>query len=191
MTSLYLVRHGRPSIDATRPANEWPLAYPWDPALVQLREAGVLPITARWVSSPEPKAHATATVLRGRSVETCAELVEQKRGTQWFDDPAELAATVCRAVMRPAQSADTGWEPAAVTARRVVGAVHALTSQTAGDLVLVGHGTAWTLVVAQLTSSDPDLAAWRAMRMPDVCHLDVSRAAARVRRPWGFVGGGT
>lgn len=40
------------------------------------------------------------------------------------------------------------------------------------DLVLVGHGTAWTLLLAELTGSAPDLDAWAALRMPDVWEVD-------------------
>jgi len=37
-----------------------------------------------------------------------------------------------------------------------------------GDVVLVGHGTAWTLLVAELTGEPPDLERWRSLGMPDV-----------------------
>jgi hypothetical protein len=33
---------------------------------------------------------------------------------------------------------------------------------------LVGHGTAWTLLVAALTGEPPDLARWESLAMPDV-----------------------
>jgi broad specificity phosphatase PhoE len=36
------------------------------------------------------------------------------------------------------------------------------------DVALAGHGTAWTLLVAELTGAAPDLEAWAALRMPDV-----------------------
>ena len=36
------------------------------------------------------------------------------------------------------------------------------------EVVLVGHGTAWTLAVAALTGAAPDLERWRTMAMPDV-----------------------
>jgi hypothetical protein len=36
------------------------------------------------------------------------------------------------------------------------------------DVVLVGHGTAWTLVVADLTGQPPDLARWATLAMPDL-----------------------
>lgn len=186
VASLYLARHGRPRIDPTRPASEWPLADPSDPGTTQLRDAHVLPIGARWVSSPEPKAHGTATVLRGTGVDVCVDLVEQKRGARRLDDQARFEDTMRRAVSSPAVPAEAGWEPVTVTAMRVVGAVRALMKTTAGDLVLVGHGTAWTPLVAELTSAVPDLAAWRSMRLPDACVLDVSQPTAKDEAPLGF-----
>ena len=36
------------------------------------------------------------------------------------------------------------------------------------DVVLVGHGTALTLLVSELTGREPDLEAWAALEMPDV-----------------------
>jgi hypothetical protein len=35
-------------------------------------------------------------------------------------------------------------------------------------VVLVGHGTAWTLLASELTGRPPDLARWAALRLPDV-----------------------
>jgi broad specificity phosphatase PhoE len=36
------------------------------------------------------------------------------------------------------------------------------------DVVLVGHGTAWTVLVAELTGRPPDLARWESLAMPDL-----------------------
>ena len=36
------------------------------------------------------------------------------------------------------------------------------------DVVLVGHGTAWTLLEAELTGQEPDPERWRSLGMPDV-----------------------
>ena len=41
------------------------------------------------------------------------------------------------------------------------------------SLVLVGHGTAWTLALAALTGAEPDLDRWAALRMPDVWTVEV------------------
>jgi len=188
VTSLWLVRHGRPQVDSAVPAADWPLADPADPAVMALGEADVLPRHARWVSSPEPKATATATVLRGAPVEVCRDLAEQRRGVTWFDDPAYFADAVRRAITRPEQAAVPGWEPAAEARRRVTAAVRRLLAGTFSDLVLVGHGTAWTLLVAELTEAEPDLTAWEAMAMPALCALDMSSTPARVAKPWRSVG---
>ena len=37
--------------------------------------------------------------------------------------------------------------------------------------MLVGHGTAWTLLVAGLTGSEPDLVRWESLGMPDVIEV--------------------
>lgn len=42
----------------------------------------------------------------------------------------------------------------------------------ADDVVLVGHGTAWTLLVSHLTGRPPDLDRWESMEMPDVLTVD-------------------
>jgi broad specificity phosphatase PhoE len=41
----------------------------------------------------------------------------------------------------------------------------------ATDVVLVGHGTAWTLLVADLTGRDPDLTRWASLGMPDLIEV--------------------
>mgnify|MGYP003852005189 CR=1 FL=1 len=85
--------------------------------------------------------------------------------------------TIVRAFDRPDTSAQEGWEPMDATRRRVVDEVRPLlTTCVDGDVVLVGHGTAWTLLVAELTGSAPDLDRWRALAMPDVITLDMTPA---------------
>lgn len=187
MSLLWLVRHGRPRIDPTHPAADWPLADSADPHLLALRDSAALPTHARWFTSPEPKAYVTAVVLRGAPVEVCDDLAEQRRGSGWWSDPADFAAVVHRAVEHPDVPAAAGWETSSATRGRVSHAVRALL-RNPGDLVLVGHGTAWTLLVAELCGGEPDLTAWEAMQMPDVCGLDVATGPATALAPWGSVG---
>lgn len=40
-------------------------------------------------------------------------------------------------------------------------------------MVLVGHGTAWTVVVADLTGLPPDLDRWSQLAMPDLITVEV------------------
>jgi broad specificity phosphatase PhoE len=167
---LYLVRHGRPVVDEGLLASAWEL----DPAgfddIWALRESGRLPRRARWFTSPEAKAIATAQLLTDDDVAIVDGLREQVRETSdWLDD---VETTVRRAFAEPGVPAHDGWEPLAVTRDRVVTVVRGLVDEHPGeDLVLVGHGTAWTLLAAELTGSEPDLDRWAALRMPDVIEV--------------------
>lgn len=178
--ALFLVRHGRPAIDRTRPASEWEL----DPASFDevwaLRDR--LPAGAAWYSSPEPKARQTAGLLTDGEVGVVDGLREHVRPAGWLDD---FDAVVRRAFEEPSLPAYDGWEPLAACRDRVTTAAHGILSAHEGDdVVLVGHGTAWTVLVAELTGSAPDLARWRALAMPDVIVVDAAPglpAAERLR----------
>ena len=162
---LYLVRHGRVLIDRARPAHQWALdpAHADDVRALRPR----LPEHAAWFSSPEPKALATARLLTDEPIEVVGELREHERNnTEWVDD---FHAVVRRAFEHPEVSAYAGWEPLAETRRRVATAVEGILDQHPDhDVVLVGHGTAWTLVRAELTGEPPDLDWWMGLSLPDV-----------------------
>ena len=68
------------------------------------------------------------------------------------------------------------WEPIAQTRSRVVAAARRILEEYPGrDVVLVGHGTAWTLLAASLTGTKPDLARWQALTMPDVITVEAGK----------------
>ncbi|HET7430402.1 MAG TPA: histidine phosphatase family protein [Nocardioides sp.] len=165
---LYLVRHGRPAIDRSRPAHEWPLdpAYAGDVRALRPR----LPQHAAWYSSPEPKAIGTARLLTDEAVEVVDDLREHQRvSTDWMDD---FESVVRRAFARPDVAAYAGWEPLEETRRRVVAAVIGILDVNPGDdVVLVGHGTAWTLLTAALRDEPADLDAWARLAMPDLVEI--------------------
>ena len=54
--------------------------------------------------------------------------------------------------------------------RQVFQVLRALT-----DVVLVGHGTAWTCLVSALRGAPPDLDAWESLAMPDLIECVVPR----------------
>lgn len=182
---LHLVRHGRPLIEPGRPASGWRLADPAAPELRRLRvylEANVS--SATWHSSDEPKALATARALTDGEIEVEPALSEAMR-TDWFPDQKDFAAAVSRAFAAPGRAARPGWESFDQTRERVAGAVARIVERSATDVVLVGHGTAWTLVVSEITGRPPDVDAWRRLRMPDLCSLDLtSRSVARAWGTW-------
>ena len=164
--TLFLVRHGRPLVDPSRPAAEWEL----DPAgyddIWALRESGTLPSPASWFCSPEPKATQTAQLLTDADVGIVEELREHRRAAGWLPD---FEDAVRRAFEAPDAPAAAGWEPLSATRARVVPAVRRIVEVCGGeDVVLVGHGTAWTVLVAALTGSAPDLGRWESLGMPDV-----------------------
>ena len=166
MRVLHLVRHGRPLLVPGVPAAEWEL----DPAgfddVSALRASGRLPGGAAWFCSPEPKAIQTAQLLTETQVGVLPDLREQERAGEWV---ADFRGVVRRAFARPDLPAAPGWEPLAACRDRVVPAVRRVLEVHPGqDVVLVGHGTAWTLVVAALTDEPPDLDRWESLGMPDV-----------------------
>lgn len=177
---LYLVRHGRPLIDRARPAHEWPLdpAYADDVRALRPR----LPEHAAWYSSPEPKALATAQLLTDRPVEVVPDLREHERRTSdWVDD---FESVVRRAFDRPDTSAHDGWEPLADTRRRVVAATSAILDRHPDhDVVLVGHGTAWTVLRSALSGEAPDLEWWVRLAMPDLAQCSVDERSGDMLAP--------
>jgi hypothetical protein len=45
--------------------------------------------------------------------------------------------------------------------------------------VLVGHGTAWTVLAARGTGAAPDLSRWARLGMPDVIEVDLALRSTR------------
>jgi broad specificity phosphatase PhoE len=177
--ALHLVRHGAPLVDPSVPAHDWGLDPSQADRVSELATSGVLPGEARWCSSDAPKAVQTARLLAGdQKVETVPALRELMRPAGWVDD---FAVRIHRSLVRPDEPTAEGWETGDSTRERVVAAVRALVKETVGDLVLVGHGAAWTLAVAELTGVAVDLAAWERMLLPDHCSLD----DGRVLSGWG------
>ena len=169
--TLQLVRHGRPRIDPDRPAAEWGL----DPAgyddVWALRDR--LPAAAAWYSSPEPKALQTAELLTDGDIGVVDGLREQRRGG-WVEDFEEA---VRQAFAEPDAAARPGWEPLAACRDRVLGAVRPILAAHEGeDVVLVGHGTAWTVLAAALRGgAGPRLRDWETLRMPDLLVVEPPR----------------
>lgn len=162
--TLFLVRHGAPLVDRDVPAHEWPL----DPARYDdvwaLRDR--LPAGAGFYSSPEPKALQTAQLLTDGEVGVVDGLREHRRAAGWLED---FDGAVRRAFAEPDVPAAEGWEPLRTCRERVVATVRPLLAAHGDeDVVLVGHGTAWTVLAAELTGRPPDLDRWATLRMPDL-----------------------
>lgn len=164
---LFLVRHGWPLQTPGVAAEHWEL----DPAgfddVWALRDR--LPAGATWYSSPEPKAQQTAQLLTDGDVGVVDGLREHVRGSAWVED---FEATVEQAFAEPSIPAYEGWEPLEACRDRVTKTVTGILAAHAGeDVVLVGHGTAWTVLASELTGLPPDLTRWRSLGMPDVIEI--------------------
>lgn len=167
--TLFLVRHGRPLVDPATPAASWGLDPSGYDDVWALRDR--LPAGASWYSSPEPKATESAQLLTDWPVGIIDDLHELERGVGWF---ADFGAVVRRGFERPHEPAAAGWESCTDCRTRVTAAVRPVLAVHAGeDVVLVGHGTAWTLLAAELTGMAPDVERWVALRFPDVLVVDV------------------
>lgn len=170
---LHLIRHGRPVIEPESPAREWELDATGFQDIRALREASPpSALEARWFSSDEPKAMDPARLLTRMSVEMVPGLREASRGT-YLPDHSYFVDAVNWGLRHPTSAALPGWEPLEQTRRRVAGTVATITSQASGDVVLIGHATAWTLLVADLLR-EPLPPSVPAMIMPDLLIVDTS-----------------
>jgi broad specificity phosphatase PhoE len=184
MSLLHLVRHGLPDVCPPLPAHEWSLSVAARSGLIALRDSGTLPAKAGWFSSTEPKAIETARFLTHHDVATVDDLREQGRPAGWLDSERDWRLLVRVAFEHPQWPALAGWEPLDRTRRRVTSAVLRLIRGAGrSDLVAIGHGTAWTVLVSELTGCPPDLDAWEEMLMPDHCALDLD--TGNVISNWG------
>ena len=189
MRRLHLVRHGLSAVDSDLPAHHWGLDPAGFDAIEELRTSHRIPATARWFSSPEPKALGTSRRLTDSPVGVVDHLREHERGvTPWFAAATDFRAVVRRAFDDPQTPAYDGWEPLRVTRDRLVPAVRRILAHHPDDeIVLVGHGTAWTLLKAELTGEPPDLEAWAALQMPDLWVLEVPNGSLSGDRKTSYV----
>lgn len=142
----------------------------------------MLPGAGIWVSSSEPKAAATAALLADADIRLDDDLREAVRSGEYVDR-GTFERQVSRSFAAPATPAAPGWEPLRVTQSRMLRAARAAVVEAGGaDVVLVGHGTALTMLVSALTSTPPDVPAWKHMLFPDHCRLTWPD---RVEAPWG------
>lgn len=151
---LHYVTHPQVAIDPAVPVPKWGLS--------QLgRERARLAAGCRWldevglvVSSEETKAIETAEILaaaRGLTVRVRAGLHENDRSATGFLPPPEFEATADRFFAEP-ETGVRGWERAIDVADRVERALAAALAEATepGDVLLVGHGAAGTLLWCRL-----------------------------------------
>ena len=167
--ALILVRHAAPTVDPARPPATWELSASGTAAAHQLGRRLAPYAPYRVVSSPEPKARATAHCLlaaAGRGFSINDGLREHVRRDAPYLDAVTFAATIARLLTTP----DTlvyGEESGAAARARFAAAVAAELDATPADtsLVIVGHGTVISLYLAHIAGIDP-VAFWQTLGMP-------------------------
>lgn len=169
---VHLVRHGAPLVDRDRAAATWPLDLSTADDVRRLRAA--LPATARFVTSPEPKARLTAALLTDGPVEVVPDLAEQVRlHAEWIED---IDAVRRRALLEPERPAHEGWEPADRTRERMAGALdRILAAHPEDDIVVITHGTGIALMAAALTGAPVDVDLPARLALPDVVVVELRR----------------
>lgn len=169
---LQLVRHAAPRIDPGVEPSRWQLRDDAFAALDALRTSGRIRDDATWFCSDETKAITSAACLTDRPFTVVPNLREAER--RWIETTDDFSAAVERTILEPDATVGPGWETGREVQDRVATAVHQIVTSTSGDLVLVGHGTAWTLLAARLRDRVAGIDAWRSLKMPDVWTLDLS-----------------
>ena len=134
-------RHGRPASGTSTPRASTPSGRCASPGGCRRGPRGSARPSRR--PSRPPSCSPTGTSGSSRS---CAS-TSGRAG--WLDD---FADRVRAAFADPATPAAPGWEPLEATRERLLPAVRRILDVHGDDdVVLVGHGTAWTLLVAALT----------------------------------------
>jgi broad specificity phosphatase PhoE len=151
---VWFVRHAQVAVDLERPASTWQLS-PEGHASAEELAMRLAPV-ARVLSSPEPKAVATAEPLARRSgveVEVDDRLREVERAANLPD--VESHRTAVRAYLGGADV--EGWEERSRARTRFAAALDGVE-----DAAVVTHATVLSLFLGY------DFAAWEQIGLPDV-----------------------
>ncbi len=164
------MRHAMARADPDRRPAEWELGPESLAAAADLALRAQMGQVVGVVSSPEPKAWATAEVFARRldlELHQDPRLVEARR--PWVGDGYRIAAHRYLAGDEP-----DGWEPRAEVAGRVGAAIDDLRRSTIeGELVVVGHGLGLSLHLEAILGGrfDP-YGFWCRLAFPDAWRVD-------------------
>ncbi|MEO9255418.1 MAG: histidine phosphatase family protein [Tepidiformaceae bacterium] len=172
--AVILVQHAMAQAERGVPSARWVLSEAAKEDCVLLAHALPQNLGPVVYSSGKPKASETAAVIalrRGLRTETDERLREVDQPPDWVDDYRAIALAYL------AGSDGFGWEPPAAVARRVSAAVDdAMEGSDGVDVILVSHGLAISIWVAQAVGSRLpafELATfWRELTFPDAWRVD-------------------
>ena len=152
MRAFYFITHPDVVIDPSVPITEWPLSPRGRERMTRCCERPWVTGLAALYASAERKALDGAEILSaatGLPVRVRPDLSENDRSATGYLPPAEFEATADRFFAEPEASV-RGWARAVDEQRRVLAAVEAVISETAGDVAVVSHGAVGALLLAHL-----------------------------------------
>ena len=181
---VVLVKHAQPVLDANVPPREWRLSAEGEAQSAQLAERLKVFLPFALVSSPEPKAAATAAI-----VSAALDVAYHVRdGLEEFDRPAmpilspEEHDRVNAALFAHRSAPVLGRESADAALARFDAAITAsLETTDAPHLVVIAHGTVIALFVERYTGREA-LEVWRGLRCTDFVTLPGPSLARRPAR---------
>jgi broad specificity phosphatase PhoE len=171
---LILVKHARPEIDPLVPAPEWPLSSAGREASVDLARRLECYRPTRVVTSVEPKAAGTGTIVAavlGLPTSTASGLHEHDQGDVPFMGEAAWNAAVAEVFARPDEVVQ-GRESANAAADRFTAAVAGQLELYPDDrLVVVAHGRVISQAVARVNGFDA-FGLWQRLGLPSFVVID-------------------
>ena len=170
--AIILVRHAMPKVVPGVAPKRWTLSESAAEDCVLLAHALPENLAPSIHTSNEAKAEQTARIVamrRGLTVTIDPRLAEVDRPQEWVEDHRALAAAYL------AGADHAGWEPRAAVVSRfasAVGDAMVLQHDSDGDTVVVNHGMALSLYLANAAGIDV-VSFWRALAFPDAWRFDL------------------
>jgi len=175
MKPLILVKHSLPQVVETIPAREWALSEPGRERAGKLAERLRVYEPDCIVSSVEPKAQETASIMSGilgLQFQVAQGLHEHDRSTAPYYSEEEFQSLIQKFFAQP-ETPVFGSETADQALARFRSAVQPILDVHKDHaVVLVSHGTVISLFVSWLTGCD-GYALWRELTLPSFLVLDL------------------
>jgi broad specificity phosphatase PhoE len=167
---LVLVRHAAVTIRGDSVPREWHLSPEGRGAAEELARSPVFAGTEVTLCSTEPKAIATAQRIAAGTKARLRVEPDLREAERPLVDSAEVYRRLAQGYVRG--EALDGWEEQAIVRRRMRDVLERLPANE--DTVIVSHGLALTLLLAEILRIDVSEAArmWSDMRFPDVAVLE-------------------
>ncbi|WP_087001912.1 histidine phosphatase family protein [Rhizobium sullae] len=181
MSRIVLIRHSIPFIEENTPSIDWKLSAAGEAAAIKLAKYLSGFSVKKILSSPEKKAHQTATLIADRlglPILIDPDLREHGRSKVGYIARADFDAGITRLLENPHQLIFGDESADAVFNRMDQAVARARMPQAgSGDLMVVSHGTAISIYAARVLRVDPP-AFWRSLSMPTAIVLNGNEMTA-------------